>query len=178
MLTNLPFLTGLHHGLIFLIYSISIRACVGDCYPHPSGGGLLWLLKFYNIFVFLLFPQQHNTFTTVSSQNILDEVTKMSCFRPHPNTALIDQSKLTTFPQETALLIFPALPGLGLWDGEASKSRQRQSLGLTRPPWQEVKWCRHLLLIAGHVSVVARRRRLAFSWVCTASWQRDTPNCN
>lgn len=73
------------------------------CYPHPSADGLIWLLKFYNIFVFLLFPQRHDTFTTVPSQNILDEATKIFYFRPHPNTTLVDQSKLTTFPQETTL---------------------------------------------------------------------------
>lgn len=47
---------------------------------------MVWLgcWNFYNIFAFLLFPQQYNTFTMVPSQNILDQATKTSRFRPPP----------------------------------------------------------------------------------------------
>lgn len=88
--------------------------------PHPSGNSLIWLLKLYNILVFLLFPQQHNTLNATLSQNILDQASKISYCRASLEYSScrpeqVHNSTPPPPPQETALLVFPAHPGPWLW---------------------------------------------------------------
>ena len=151
------------------------------CYTHPSVDGLIWLLKFYNTFVFLLFPQWYNIFNRLRSQNNLGWIKLPKFLEKEPSRLLQVLSEyksshcllviiisFTTFTQEPTLLNFfpPAHPSSVLeWKSKQGQKEDRAWALLGHRDRKLLYVVTFFFFFECHVPIVARKQQLPFSYV-------------